>query len=236
MISFSVFWSTLSKFQADNDRPHLSRPARVLFRHNLTGILESAIRSSNSQYDDPDILARLDIDLLEHTQNECGWDSFCLNYHTDSPINTVITKSNIRSYGKMFCFMWKLKRLEYALSTGWRKNNRADFSVLMVDSDLHLCHVINSEMTHFVHLLQYYFQFEVIECSWVSFMDCLSAKSEKGYDYDFSALIDFHDSFLDSLKARGFQRAEVCALIFFLLAAQGHAQKVELDLFVYSGV
>ena len=46
-------------------RNHLSKPANTLFRHNLTGILETAVRSSNAQYDDPEVLNRLDVRLLE---------------------------------------------------------------------------------------------------------------------------------------------------------------------------
>jgi len=37
----------------------------MLFLHNLTGILETAIRATNAQYDDADILRRLDVRLLE---------------------------------------------------------------------------------------------------------------------------------------------------------------------------
>lgn len=44
---------------------NLSKPATTLLRHNLTGILETAVRSSNAQYDDPEILNRLDVRILE---------------------------------------------------------------------------------------------------------------------------------------------------------------------------
>lgn len=43
----------------------MSKPATTLLKHNLTGILETAVRSSNAQYDDPEILNRLDVRLLE---------------------------------------------------------------------------------------------------------------------------------------------------------------------------
>lgn len=46
-------------------RDTLGKPANTLFRHNLTTILETAVRQSNAQYDDPDILERLDVQLLE---------------------------------------------------------------------------------------------------------------------------------------------------------------------------
>jgi len=46
-------------------REDLAKPAQTLFLHNLTGILETAVRATNAQYDDADILRRLDVRLLE---------------------------------------------------------------------------------------------------------------------------------------------------------------------------
>ena len=46
-------------------REHLAKPAGNLYLHNLTGILETAIRATNAQFDDSDILKRLDVRLLE---------------------------------------------------------------------------------------------------------------------------------------------------------------------------
>ena len=43
----------------------LSKDAQSIYRHNLTGSLESALRASNAQYDNPDTLSRLDVRLLE---------------------------------------------------------------------------------------------------------------------------------------------------------------------------
>jgi len=102
-------------------RSNLSQPANILFRHNLTGTLETAIRSSNAQYDDPDILRRLDVRLLEISPGDSGWDVFSLDYHVDSPINTIFTPVAMHQYLKMFNFLWRLKRVEYALSSAWRR-------------------------------------------------------------------------------------------------------------------
>lgn len=46
-------------------REDLAKPATNLYLHNLNGILETAIRATNAQYDDADILKRLDVRLLE---------------------------------------------------------------------------------------------------------------------------------------------------------------------------
>lgn len=102
-------------------RTNLSQPANTLFRHNLTGTLETAIRSSNAQYDDPDILRRLDVRLLEISPGDSGWDVFSLDYHVDSPVNTILTPVAMHQYLKMFNFLWRLKRVEHALSSAWRR-------------------------------------------------------------------------------------------------------------------
>ncbi len=70
-------------------RQHLAKKADTLFLHNLTGILETAIRATNAQFDDADILARLDVRLLEVSPGDTGWDVFSLDYHVDGPIRTV---------------------------------------------------------------------------------------------------------------------------------------------------
>lgn len=52
-------------------REDLAKPAQTLFLHNLTGILETAVRATNAQYDDADILKRLDVRLLEVLLLQC---------------------------------------------------------------------------------------------------------------------------------------------------------------------
>ena len=49
----------------DFSRIELIKPATELFRHNLTGTLEASVRATNAQYDDNDILQRLDVRILE---------------------------------------------------------------------------------------------------------------------------------------------------------------------------
>lgn len=43
----------------------LDKPASQIVRHALPAILETAIRGSNAQYDDPEILERLDVRLFQ---------------------------------------------------------------------------------------------------------------------------------------------------------------------------
>lgn len=65
------------------------KPATEMYPHNLSGILESAIRSTNAQFEDENILNRLDVRVLEKSPGDTGWDVFTLDYHVSGPIGTV---------------------------------------------------------------------------------------------------------------------------------------------------
>lgn len=52
---------------------------RVTSSFKISGILESAICASNAQYDDPNILDRLRVNLMPHPSGDSGWDDFSLN-------------------------------------------------------------------------------------------------------------------------------------------------------------
>ncbi|KAG5519070.1 hypothetical protein PMAC_002156 [Pneumocystis sp. 'macacae'] len=67
----------------------LDKPASMLYRHNLTATLESAIRESNAQFDSPDVIKRLDARMLERSHGEIGWDIFTLEYKIDSPVDVI---------------------------------------------------------------------------------------------------------------------------------------------------
>ncbi|GJJ70814.1 gamma-tubulin complex component 3 [Entomortierella parvispora] len=180
---------------------NLSQPANILFRHNLTGTLETAIRSSNAQYDDPDILRRLDVRLLEISPGDSGWDVFSLDYHVDSPINTIFTPVAMHQYLKMFNFLWRLKRVEYALSSAWRRQTtsaRAIRPILELVPELHQCRIVCGEMIHFVYQLQYYILFEVLECSWDELLKSIESKTT-----DLDSLIEAHSKYLGDVTSKG---------------------------------
>ncbi|KAG0233932.1 Gamma-tubulin complex component 3 [Actinomortierella wolfii] len=181
--------------------PSLNQSANVLFRHNLTGTLESALRSSNAQYDDPDVVRRLDVRLLEISPGDNGWDVFSLDYHVDSPINTILTPTAMHQYLRMFNFLWRLKRVEYALSSAWRQQTtgaRALRPIQQLVPELHQCRIVCSEMIHFVYQLQYYILFEVLECSWDELVKCIESKTT-----DLDSLIEAHTKYLRDVTSKG---------------------------------
>ncbi|XP_040589388.1 gamma-tubulin complex component 3 isoform X1 [Mesocricetus auratus] len=180
-------------------KPELVRPATTLYQHNLTGILETAVRATNAQFDSPEILRRLDVRLLEVSPGDTGWDVFSLDYHVDGPIATVFTRECMSHYLRVFNFLWRAKRMEYIL-TDIRKGHMCNAKLLRnmpeFSGVLHQCHILASEMVHFIHQMQYYITFEVLECSW----DELWNRVQQAQDLDH--IIAAHEAFLDTITSR----------------------------------
>ncbi|XP_033637490.1 gamma-tubulin complex component 3 homolog isoform X1 [Asterias rubens] len=174
----------------------LAKPANQLYLHNLTGMLETAIRATNAQYDDIDILNRVDVRLLELSPGDTGWDVFSLDYHVDGPISTVFTPQCKILYLRVFNFLWRAKRMEYVLAQVWRSEmgtTRKLEAIKELSPILHQCHILTAEMVHFVNQMQYYINFEVMSCSW----DELWKKVTEAEDMDH--IIAAHEVFLDAI-------------------------------------
>lgn len=177
----------------------LAKPAGNLYLHNLNGILETAIRATNAQYDSADILKRLDVRLLEVSPGDTGWDVFSLDYHVDGPIRTVFTPECMIMYLRVFNFLWRAKRMEYILAVIWKNqmsNARCTKPIPELSSILHQCQILGCEMEHFIQQVQYYINFEVLECSW----DELLHKVQEAGDLDH--IIAAHQVFLDTILCR----------------------------------
>ncbi|KAI2792982.1 Spindle pole body component alp6 [Penicillium oxalicum] len=182
---------------------NLDRPANSQYRHTLTAQLEHAIRASNAQFDSPDVLRRLDARMLELSHGEIGWDCFTLEYKIDAPVDVVITPWGSTQYLKVFNFLWRVKRVEFALNSTWRRCMTGARGVLgsvddKVGPDWKRARCVIAEMIHFVCQLQYYILFEVIESSW----DQLQAEvSKPGCTLD--DLIEAHTKYLNSVTHKG---------------------------------
>lgn len=150
---------------------NLDRPANSQYRHTLTAQLEHAIRNSNAQYDSPDVLRRLDARMLELSHGEIGWDVFTLEYRMDSPLDVIVTPWASKQYLKVFNFLWRVKRVEFALGSTWRRCMTGARGVLgavgdKLGNDWKGARGGMSEMIHFICQLQHYILFEVIEAGW----------------------------------------------------------------------
>uniref|UniRef100_A0A0C9S147 Tubgcp3_0 protein n=1 Tax=Fopius arisanus TaxID=64838 RepID=A0A0C9S147_9HYME len=176
--------------------PQLAKPANSLYPHNISSVLETAIRATCTKIEDIDVQRRLDIRMLPPSENETGWDVFMLDYNVDGPIGTILEPCR-GTYQAVFFSLWKAKRMEYILSTIWKheittaKILRRIPEVLPIQN---LIHLITSSMVHLVHQMQYYFLFEVIECSWDIFANNLRQATS------LDDIIVAHDHFVESVK------------------------------------
>lgn len=218
--------------------PDLFEPANTISSFKLAGLLESAIRSSNAQYDDPDILDRLRVKMMPHNTGDRGWDVFSLEYDARVPLNTVFTESVMSRYLRIFNFLWKLRRVEHSLIGVWKmmKPNCVTsrfFSKLPHAVKLQLiltsrkCQVLWDEMNHFVSNLQYYIMFEVLEESWSDFSKELDAAK------DLDDLLGAHEKYLYSIVEKSLlgersQNLNKTLFILFdlILRFQSHADRL----------
>lgn len=182
---------------------NLDRPANSQYRHTLTAQLEHAVRNSNAQYDPPDILSRLDARMLELSHGEIGWDVFTLEYKVDAPVDVVVTPYCSKQYLKVFNFLWRVKRIEFALATVWRRCMTGARGVLgavddTVGNEWKKARGVIGEMWHFVCQLQYYILFEVIEASW----ERLETEMKKP-NATLDDLITAHAKYLKNITRKG---------------------------------
>ncbi|GAV63976.1 Spc97_Spc98 domain-containing protein [Cephalotus follicularis] len=204
--------------------PELSEPANTISSFKLSGLLESAIRSSNAQYDDPDILDRLRVKIMPHGSGDRGWDVFSLEYDASVPLDTLFTESVMARYLRVFNFLWKLRRVEHALIGAWKtmKPNcitshsftKLQGAVkLQLLSTLRRCQVLWNEMNHFLTNLQYYIMFEVLEVSWSNFSDEMEAAK------DLDDLLAAHEKYLHSIIEKSLlgERSETLYKSLFIL-------------------
>ncbi|KFY47855.1 hypothetical protein V496_10410 [Pseudogymnoascus sp. VKM F-4515 (FW-2607)] len=182
---------------------NLDRPAGAQYRHTLTAQLEHAIRGSNAQYDSPEVLRRLDARMLQLSHGDIGWDCFTLEYKIDAPVDVVVTEWGNRQYLKVFNFLWRIKRVEFVLSTTWRKCMTGARGVLQgVDASVggtwKSTRGVVAEMIHFIGQLQYYILFEVIESSWDELQ---TAIHKEGCTLD--DIIRSHTDYLNAITHKG---------------------------------
>lgn len=182
---------------------NLDRPAGAQYRHTLTAQLEHAIRGSNAQYDSDEVLRRLDARMLQLSHGDIGWDCFTLEYKIDAPVDVVVTEWGNRQYLKVFNFLWRIKRVEFALASTWRKCMTGARGVLQTTEDAVVqtwksTRGVLAEMIHFVGQLQYYILFEVIESSWSE----LQTNIRKD-DCTLDDLIRAHTRYLTSITHKG---------------------------------
>jgi gamma-tubulin complex component 3 len=161
----SVLLSTVS---SELDRP---ASAVALSLPTLDGALEASIRASNAQHDEKDMLARICVRLLTPSPGDVGWDIFTLQYAMTAPLSAIVTPAAAESYARLFYFLWRIRRVEHALSGTWTAHMAAAHSVRALGHPglirvLHTCNLLRAELTSFVTTLISYLMFEVVAAAW----------------------------------------------------------------------
>ncbi|XP_012160527.1 gamma-tubulin complex component 3 homolog isoform X2 [Ceratitis capitata] len=186
----------------ENLKCELDKPAKELYSYDLSSIMDAAIRSTNAQYDDPEILNHLDVRLLTPCDGDIGWDILSLQYTVRGPLATMLEPC-MGIYQMLFKPLWRMRHMEFVLSSKIWKDQKCNAKPLRsmgieLNQVLYRLHLLTSEMIHFIHQMQYYILFEVIECSWAELQD--RVQQAKALD----DILDAHDDFLNAIKCGAF--------------------------------
>ncbi|KAI9923317.1 hypothetical protein PsorP6_002031 [Peronosclerospora sorghi] len=186
--------------------PELSKRGSQVYRHTLTNVLETALNASNAKFEPADILGRIDVELLQGSSADTGWDIFCLHYNLQTPVNSVIPASSMLQYKQIFDFLWRMKRVEHSLSASWTKDmslgNEVQGCLQGIRPILHRGQLVRSKMIHFITNLLNYIMFEVLETAWHQLVKNLKAAK------DLDELIESHATYINSIKRNGFMMKE----------------------------
>lgn len=184
----------------------LDRPAAALAvtLHSLEALVEGAIRASNAQHEDKDVLRRLSVRLLSPSPGDVGWDVFTLHYELTPPLSSVVTPDAAAAYGRLFHFLFRLRRVEHALAGAWSAHMAAAHALRALrhgglNGVLHMCCLLRGDMATFVSNLLGYLTAEVLAAGWQRLS---SALSTPGALPTFSQLLEAHEAHLRTLLDR----------------------------------
>ena len=212
-------YSTLPISLIPSIGPELSKGAEQVYRHDLTGKLEAALRSSNAQYEQPEILNRLGVRLLQASGGEEGWEVFSLDYQVEAPVSAVVHKGAMEIYGRIFHLLWRVKRVEWLLATSWKAHMMVGHLPMasgrggmegrrgVLAGVLQRCNLARREMVHFVSNLSSFMWFEVLEASWTRLESDLASAP------DLDSLIAAHDAYLQRVTHTSFLSPDKAPLL-----------------------
>ena len=169
---------------------------RVVQRYNLASILEGAVRASNVQYEESDIIERLDVKTMTPSPGESGWDVFRIDYKVDNAITAVVHHTAHNIYTQLFVFLWKMKRVDYTLGQVWQLqmvNYKKMRTLKPLQGVIHRFNTLRTEIQHFVGVFHTYIMFDVLERCWLKLVNRLSAVK------DMDELITAHDEYLHEI-------------------------------------
>ena len=170
--------------QAQQLQPELSKRASRLFRHALLAQVDGAIRASNAQFDDPEVLERIDVKILHASPGDDGWKVFTLDYRVGGALDAILSESAMANYLQVFRFLWRIKRVENSLSSLWQRTANTSHvllrSVPEIRGILHKCALLRNEMQHVTNIFLSYMMYEVLETGWLLLQSNLAKATSLG--------------------------------------------------------
>ncbi|CAK94171.1 unnamed protein product (macronuclear) [Paramecium tetraurelia] len=208
----------------------LSKNAHLVYKHTLTGLVESTLRLSNAN---SIIQQRLSVKLLEAQKNDIGWDIFCLDYEFEEPLKTIFNHRTMLNYYKIFNYLWRIKRVEHTLIQSWMQQIKNKYHLNAksnVNKALNLSLQIMNSMIHFIKNFFSYLMLDAIETPWKKFMDQINQIENLDH------LIQLHEQLLNEIIDRTFlhQKQEEIQIILLKLFEISFRYKQNLEnLFLY---
>ncbi|KAH8392986.1 hypothetical protein KR200_011408, partial [Drosophila serrata] len=175
-------------------KDELERKGTDIYAHDLSAMLDAALRCENAHHEDPEILNHLDVVLQPPFPGDCGWDIISLQYTVHGPLATML-EPTMPIYKTIFKPLWRLKHIEFVLSMKIWKTQMCNAKKLrllnpVIGRTTHRLHLFTSEIMHFIHQMQYYILFEVIECNWVELKKKMIAATA------LDEILEAHEKFL----------------------------------------
>ena len=224
----------------------LALPSRQIFKHQLLSLLDAAVRQSNAQYHDREMLDRLDCQVATAAA-ESGWEVFALDFRVTAPVSVVLTAECMRGLRRISGFVWRLCRCEFQLTNCWElamgrqhklqaKLENGEVSVMSrasgptgLDALLHKCNCMRHDIWHFLHNLRSYACYDVIDAFWQKFEFELSECK------DLDSLIFAQELFLqrslEGLFLGGGASDEILEIVNRLLSAAARFANTQETLF-----
>ena len=178
----------------------LSNPANTLVGSALQSKLETAQRASNAQFHHFEVIKCVRVVKLEQSTGDVGWDVFTVDYELDGPLTVIVNQDCRETYLCIFRMLWKAKRIEHGLGNVWATammwRRTLPFIQKEINSFRHLINTIVQEFQHFINQLQYYVNFEVLECSWKDLENAVNTAQ------DLDCIIEAHKIFVNLVSER----------------------------------
>lgn len=129
----------------ENLKSELDKPATELYCYDLSSIMDAAFRSTNTHYDDPEILNYLDVRLMAPCDGDTGWDIISLEYTVRGPLATIL-EPYMGTYKILFKPLWRMKHMEYVLSSKIWKDQKCNAKVSYQESNNYLIHYLSMSL------------------------------------------------------------------------------------------